>query len=232
MKRYIVLFFMIVQTVHTASLDGLEALYKNKAYQEILDVYGDQHDNNAVTWHIMGNAAHCLGKFNEAYLYWLRAQQYGNAYIYRISTKNIDILHKQGIVPSEHKMYTWLIWLSKYVGIYILQFFFLLMWYALWVMLYKMKRSFLAMSGIILAACCLLAPIFAAYHFHQERGLIMEDTIIYNGPNSAYYTVGAVPKGALVKVKNMQDDWMKITYNNTVGWIGRTNVELLRTHNA
>lgn len=232
MKRYVLLLFVIVQVAHTASVDLLETLYKKQAYQEILDMYGVKYDNNAATWSIVGNAAYCLGKFNEAYLYWLRAQQYGDANIYHISAQNIHALHRQGFVPSEHKMYTWLIWLSKYVGIYMLQFFFLLMWYALWVIFYKIKRSFLVTSGSAFVACCLLAPIFATYHFHQERGLIMEDATIYNGPNSAYYNVGLVPKGTLVLVKNMQDDWIKVTYNDTVGWIGRTNVGLLRTHNA
>lgn len=226
MKQYVLLFFMTVLSIIAAPVDEIDVLYQQGSYQEILDTYASDNDNNAATWCIVGNAACCLQKYNEAYLYWLRAQRYGNEHIYSITSKNMQLLDMQGFVPPKHNVYTWLIWLSKYIGIYILQILFIFVWYVLCMMIYKKNRLLLLTSTLFLA-CCLLAPIIATYHFHQQKGLIMEDATIYNGPNSAYYALGSAPKGTLIKVKNVDGDWIKIIYNDTIGWIGRTYVGLL-----
>lgn len=230
MKQYLLLLCMFIKIMYAlSSQESVEALYAQGAYQEIIDTYQQNNNNDAATWFVLGNAAYCVHKYNDAYLYWLRAQRYGNAHIYHVSIKNMQLLQAQGFTITQHWLYDWLVWLGKYIGIYLLQIICLLFWCALGIMIYKRCRV-LFLGVMAFSFCCCMVLIIIAYNFHQEKGLLMEDAAVYNGPNIAYYNIGSLPRGTLITVKDVQRDWIKIIYNDTIGWIGRTYVGLLETH--
>ena len=206
------------------------ALYDQKAYKPSLQAYQEIKQKGPVVWYNMGNAAYELQDYFNARLYWLHAQQHGNAAVFTASTKNLMRLAQQGLTDQLNRVYVWFWWLSRYLSIYLWQLLFLIAWYAFFFVIYKgyrsyprprPRRSLWASSLLILITSI---PIIVSYYAEQPKALAIEDASIYNGPNSSYYLLETLPKGSIVALNKIEKKWYKISYNQLTGWVNREHL--------
>lgn len=201
--------------------------YNGGNYQDALQSYKAIKNKDGATWYNMGNAAYHMHDFPHAYLYWLRAQKYGNSLIFNAATQNIEhVLIAQGKDGYSlwDRFYLKLLSFSKYKSLFIWQILCVTLWsMLLWALLFCDNRRFRTLIiGVLLMACIMLFIIVAvAYSSLNNQAIVLEDADVYNGPNSSFYVLGRLPKGALISIKKADKRWYKITYNDIGGWIDR-----------
>lgn len=220
---YILIFCThIVHSTHDDILfDQASQLYHQGAYEQALQELQQVEQKNAAVWFNMGNVAYALNDHLHAYLYWLRAQEHGNARIFDIATYNITQLQDSFVEPTS-ALYNWLWWLSKYSLLW--QLICLLLWYLLLYLLYaQRKTTYKALLCSILLF--LVGPIIVAYRVQTPRCMIMQDAAVYNGPNRSFYQIAQLPLGKLVMIKDCAQEWCKISFDGNIGWIEQQVVE-------
>ncbi len=200
------------------------ALYDQQQYAPAIHAYQEIKQKSPVVWYNMGNAAYQLQDYFNAGLYWLRAQQHGDAQLFTASTKNLMRLSEQGFADQPNPAYVWFWWLSRYLSIYVWQLLFLATWYLFFFCLFKGYRSrrSLWMSTLLLIGTSM--PIMVSYHAQQPRALSLEETAVYNGPNSSYYLLETLPKGSMVAINKIEKTWYKISYNQLTGWVNQEHL--------
>ena len=200
------------------------ALYDQKAYQAALQAYQEIKQKSPGVWYNMGNAAYQLQDYVHARLYWLRAQQHGDAVVFTASTRNLMCLAQQGLIDQLHMVYVWFWWLSRYISVHFWQLLFLIAWYALFLVIYKGYRSRHSLWVLFLLILVTSTPIMVSYYADQPRALAIEDAPLYNGPNSSYYLLETLPKGSIVVLSKIEKKWHKIAYNQLTGWVNREHL--------
>lgn len=199
-------------------------LYCQEAYAQALQAYEQIEPKNAVIFYNMGNAAYCAQDYVAAYLYWLRAQTYGNATVYAAATKNMMQLVSQGLIAPMNVIYLWIRWLTKYIMIYMWQLLFLLAWYAIYFLLYKKKLRSCYVIVSILVLICSAIPITVVYHAGRLMGVSLQDVALYNGPNRSYYQIGQLSKGKLVLIKQVHESWLQVEADGQLGWVEKAPI--------
>lgn len=200
-------------------------LHGQGSYDAALTMYEEIKDKTPAVYYNMGNVAYHLHDYLHAHLYWLRAQQYGNAKIFALSSKNLKQLADYGLIEHhQDQLFMWFWALNKYSALIWWQLVFLIAWYALFFICYQRYRSWLygALSVALLVLSALLLTV--GYYAAKPRVMIIADAIMYNGPNSSYYQLASMTKGRVVAVKKMKQDWVKVVADGNVGWVRQEDV--------
>lgn len=225
---WIGIFILCVQMIYSSQdqtlFNSASALYQKEEYQQALQALQQIEHKDAAAWFNMGTIAYALNDHLHAYLYWLRAQKYGNNRIFSDATRAIERLEDQFVQPS-NTLYNWLWFLSKYSLLW--QSIWLVLWYILLYLLYNRRYSSKLYGVIIMLLLALSMPIVVGYHAQKKRCMIMQDTIIYNGPNESFYHIGQLSSGSVVTIKDCMHEWCKISSGVHTGWIERQYVELI-----
>ncbi len=199
-------------------------LYQQKMYQEALELYQKIEQKSPSVFYNMGNAAYHNGDYMFAHLYWLRAQKHGDANIFRASSKNLALLAKEGAIQEQSPLFLWLWSVIKVVPLLLWQLVFLIVWSYLFVMICKRsisKRSLVISSMSLL----LVVPILlVGYDTAKREAMIINDALIYNGPHASLYQIGNLPKGKVVVVASIKENWINIIADGNVGWVSQEYV--------
>lgn len=96
-------------------------------------------------------------------------------------------------------------------------------WYGL-----RRKKIMIMIAGSLLLVL-VGYPTYLAYHRSTTaQGLIMSSaTTVYAGPDITYHQLGNIPAGTLVNVHTRKQNWTKIAWGNTKGWISDSEFEIL-----
>jgi len=61
----------------------------------------------------------------------------------------------------------------------------------------------------------------------QKTGVILQNTKVYAGPDENYHGLGLLNISDKVKIKDIQDNWMKISNKNINGWINKEAIFII-----
>lgn len=199
--------------------------YQQGAYEDALNSYEKIEHKTAALFYNMGNAAYNKSDYMYAYLYWLRAQQHGNFRIFKVSGRNIALLAKQGLAQEQSPFFLWCWSFTKAAPLFLWQLIFLIIWSWLSVMIAKgiISRRDLLIS--IFSLTMLASILLAGYSAAKTEAMIINDAMMYNGPNNSYYQIGTLPKGKIVAVTKTKQDWINIIADGNAGWVSQEYVE-------
>lgn len=211
----------------TQQFDKANALYTQGAPEKALLEYKKISHKTGAVWFNMANAAYAQQDYAHALLYWLRAQKYGDAFLYKESHAHMQ---KLGIGSPENsikeRMSYFGILILKKIPVIIWQLLFLLVWYLFcWCRMKKYCCSAAKTGLFALLLLLLFVPIMIGYYTDYDRVVILAETAdLYNGPNVALYKIGSVQKGESAKLLDTKKQWYKIAHADKIGWVERKAV--------
>jgi tetratricopeptide (TPR) repeat protein len=216
---------------HDVSLfDAANALYLQGSYADALAEYQKITHKTGQVWYNMASGAYRQKEYTLALLYVLRAQKYGDVDTYRAAHTLLRDINSVVELPDQSMFGTihfYLMLLIKKIPVLIWQLLVLLMWYTiciLWMKKYGYSNLKKGLLALLLILMCV--PIMVGYYTDRQQMLIIEESAdLYNGPNSALYKIGTLPKNSLVSCLEEKRQWYKVMYNESIGWLKRSSVE-------
>ena len=114
------------------------------------------------------------------------------------------------------------------VFIGLVQLLFLGAWLLLFFGFYKrwhIKKGYVWLISLLFLLIVLATVMMVYYDAYRPHGIIIQDKLsVYNGPDTALYTIGTVPQGAVVYIKGRQKKWYKIVYDGLEGWAQKSGI--------
>jgi hypothetical protein len=225
---YYLLFIISAITVcadDAVSFKEANKFYQQGAYGEALHLYQKIEHKTPAVFYNMGNAAYHKGDYMYAHLYWLRAQKHGNFRIFKASGRNIALLAKQGFIQEQSPLFLWCWSFTKAAPLFLWQLIFLIIWSWLSVMIWKGVISWRDLLISVLSLTLLTSILLVSYSAAETEAMIINDTIVYNGPHTSLYQIGTLAKGKIVTVTKAKQDWINIIADGNVGWVSQEYVE-------
>ena len=212
----------------TQVFDQANKLYVQGAYESALAEYQTIPNKTGTVWYNMGNAAYQQKDYTHALLYWLRAQKYGDAHVYKEACNSLHRLASQaGSIENglNHAIVYFGTLSLKKIPVYVWQLLFLLIWYLLCWCLMKKYRCSAIKSGILAVLLFLTSiPIMIGYYIDKEQVIVVDSADLYNGPNNALYKVGTVQKNKIATLLDVKKQWYKVSHDGIIGWVERKSV--------
>lgn len=199
-------------------------LYTQGAYENALQMYHKIEHKTPSVFYNMGNASYQKNDYMYAHLYWLRAQQHGNAHIFKMSSRNLALLVKQGLAQEQSSLFLWCWSVTKTVPLFLWQLIFLIIWSWLIIMIWKGLISRQMLSISIVSLMLLIPILLVGYSAAKTEAMIINDAIVYNGPHDSLYQIGTLPKGKIVTVSKTKQDWINIIADGNLGWVSQEYV--------
>lgn len=221
---------LLIISVMTACADDehifedAHKLYQQGGYQEALELYQKIEHKTPSVFYNMGNAAYHNGDYMFAHLYWLRAQKYGDANIFKASSRNLALLAKEGVIQEQSSLFLWFWSVIKVVPLLLWQLVFLMIWSYLFVMIWKRSISGYRLVICIMSLVLVVPILLVSYDKAKREAIIINDAIVYNGPHASLYQIGTLQKGKVVIVASIKEDWINIIADGNVGWVSQEYV--------
>lgn len=198
--------------------------YEQGDYLQALNTYQQIHPKNAAVWNNMANAAYQTNDLIYANLYWFRAEKNSSGSIVK------KIIHNRSVaqLPFNHSVLQKIIIFFTPLGIQIL-FFCLFSVFFIFVARYLAQKKYGRLA--LLSVLCIASGMLTNHAYRQQKntfGLIIADqTIAHIGPGTMYHTVGHICQGTRVLVDSEKDEWKKVVWENNIGWIPNTQIEII-----
>ncbi len=204
--------------------------YREHKYEHAMSDYQSIKQKDGAVWYNMGNTAYRQEDFLNAYIYWLRAQKYGDMHIFKGATYNLEhlaVVQGKEALSLIDRISLFFLSLTKRLSLFTWQLFFLIAWcFLLWIWLHyhnhKFKRLF--MSVLLGAISFMIFPIIVGYNAHKTYGVVLNEAKVYNGPNSSFYQLGSLSQGSLIRIAQSNKRWHKVAYGDKIGWVERVGV--------
>jgi len=213
-------------TVCNAALNDQELflqannLYKKMEYQQARQQYNHMADKGYAVWVNLGNCAYHLGEYPQAYACWLRAQNDAPFSIQSTIEKNCHMLtqeHDEKLVSQSlcHQIavrtYPLLVQLCAAL-------FWILFWWFIVSGRWKKQVLIFGIIGMLALACGILTLI--CYEINSNKYAVTSAKVmVYSGPNEQYHAIGEVNQMCKVCLQEAHENWYKIRFGSTVGWI-------------
>lgn len=224
-----VLFFLhfCIAAQDVQLFDQAHALFVQKDFDKALDAYQHISQRTGPVHYNMAQTAFAKQDYAHALVYALRAAKYGNLNVYISAQNLLQQLKQQGYGSDINFLKYNALKVLKIVPMYVWQLLVLLLWFLLvWLLFFRglhISLSLIALSIVLLFAA---VPVMIGYYTETNQAVVVADSVeIFNGPNSALYTIGDLQKGSLITVLEKKKQWIKISHAETVGWIKQSSVE-------
>lgn len=202
-------------------------LYDKQDYAAALQAYDAIDDKDSAVWYDMGNCAYHLTQYDNALLYWRKAERGAPAALQKHIAYNIKqaaqyvsdvaIKHPHSIAHN-----TWM----RYVMPHSLLFWQIIFLTLFAVCMLMFGYYFFAARGLLMSVLVLLLffagiALYTRRHFFVQRyAVVMQTADIFVGPHKKYHTITQVPAGSEVTIIEWRDDgWHKVRYHKVVGWM-------------
>ena len=194
--------------------------YKKMEYQQASQQYNQIKDKGYAVWVNLGNCAYHLGDYPQAYVCWLRAQNDAPFSLQSTIEKNYNLLtteHDAKLVSQSvcHQI-------AVRTHPLLIQLCTALFWILLWWLIVsgRWKKQVLMASTIgMLALVCGMFTLMCYKTNSHKYAITSDKVVVYSGPNEQYHAVGEINKMSKVCVQEAHEDWYKIRFGSTVGWI-------------
>jgi len=234
---FILTFFYTI--VHAADLEQVfaqaNALYGKKEYDRALELYQSMEPKSSVVWFNMGNCMYKKRDYEQAYIFWLCAQDHADEALsadinYNIAAieKKLDEINQENDSAKD--------FLSKYgslFSLFILQILFLSAWFTLIFYFIKMSkhgRKYKPVLGCLMVTTVILAGLLVIqYQSRLNRPAIVthKDVAFFAGPHTQYHQLGTLKKSSRVRVKQTTEGWAKVVHKNKVGWVAADSIAIV-----
>ena len=194
--------------------------YKKMEYQQASQQYNQIKDKGYAVWVNLGNCAYHLGEYPQAYACWLRAQNDAPFSLQSTIENNYNLLtteHDEKLVSQSvcHQIavrtHALLIQLCAAL-------FWILFWWLIVSGRWKKQVLMIGIIGMLALVCGILTLI--CYKTNSNKYAVTSGKVmVYSGPNEQYHVVGEVNQMCKVCVQAAHENWYKIRFGSTVGWI-------------
>ena len=190
-------------------------LYAAKSFQEALQLYEKISPKGASAWYNMGNCAYKVGDYTKALAYWHHAARVGSSAIANDSIYNSTFALQK--LSHTHLSTSFF----NRVPLLLVQILFLCMcsllilvtWYA------RKRKKLIFIFGIIVVASGFFTGIVFTMHTGKKAIILHNQTPLYAGPTTDYHELLRLEQGVIVTLKELNNSWAKIQWNNHSGWI-------------
>lgn len=196
--------------------------YKECAYEDALRNYEQIEKKGDAVWHNMGNCCYYLQRYDDARVYWQRAQRHASYEDYCALATNIALLDVSVTDDTNVAYESWLFWVRARTAsrsLLLIQIITVCVWFLFFIALRKRAHW-----GIIFV--CFVLSIFLVWlsiDMHKQRcqryAVSREEIPVYVGPNNSYHQEGAVPHARSVVIVDERDGWYKIAHKELAGWV-------------
>jgi tetratricopeptide (TPR) repeat protein len=207
--------------------------YKHQAFKEALNRYDHMMHKGEAVWQNMGNCAYQLARYDQALLYWRRAQKFAYAANYYILENNIRTLYQQHDLEMPYSFFERYVHalavILRYIPCIIWQLVFILCLSILGILFLIMKRKKLIFICLLLMYFLISIGLIAYYYAANRRiGIVRDEHAkLYTGKDTRFKEIKNLSHGQELVIMKESDDWLKVHDATTVGWIPRTAVELV-----
>lgn len=227
MKQYIIAVCMILGGALYATsnqeyyLRG-NKLYEEGAYQDALTNYERIEKKGNGLWHNMGNCCYYLERYDDARVYWHRAQRSASYDDYCALATNIALLDAPVANNVQTAYESWIFWVrarTASVSLLFMQLLTLCIWFLLFFALRRRWHAVLIIALIVMSIVCIWLSIDMQQQRCQRYAITKDATPMYVGPNDSYHEQGSVPHARSVRIIDERDGWYKIAHKKLAGWV-------------
>jgi len=209
----------------------------NKAYEqnqwgEALRSYEAISKKGCAVWYNMGNCFYKKGNGSQAIICWKRAMPGASVDEQLNIAKNLRSAYEKLGYKKDGPVYTLFEQWAYRLPLLPLQLFFLLCWYALWIIpLVDFRGRFFLLYGALLGLCfmmVLIGNILRTHYYlyaHTRGQVVKEQVHLFAGPHEQYHEVGTVALTDEVRIDEKRAGWYKVARGNQYGWISSAAVE-------
>ncbi len=222
-------------------------LYKQQHFDKAYQAYLSIPHKSPIVYYNLGNCAYRLKKYGNALLYWRRAERDWGLFGRGELLKNIAMVkeHVQAMrdndaqEPEATMVRTFFSGFKKAKNAFLslvratplatLQLLVLLLWALLFVYvryLYKRRQRVVIILLFLLQVLC-ASMLALKYSFDSRQALIVVKTPAYvmSGPDKNFSVLGRLQEGQELDMVKAADQYYKIRYNNTIGWVDKQCIE-------
>ena len=235
MKRFLItlsLFFIATTTARFLCASEYEQfLQGNKAYQsgdyiKALEMYNAIPDKGPVLWHNTGLCYLQQKDYLNAFIAFSQGQRGASFSLFtQITALRDKVADTLGVAP-EPFMVRFLRAFAAYVPLIFLQ----LLVIALLMLVMLVWTVYLSINHFIkflLVFLCIVGMVgLCGLRWINDRtyGIILQDSLVYVGPNENFHSNGSVKLGQCVSSMKHKEGWFKITTHDVTGWVDKTRM--------
>lgn len=228
---------MCLATEQEAFLQG-NKLYRAELYQEALNKYERVSCKGPAVWYNIGNCLYKLGIFSYA------LAAYKSAYIGATLLQRAAIDHnigrvcvRMGIEKSEllnYRVQEEIVNKVSGVPFFIWQLLFILILFGA-VHALKKRNESVHYKVLFVLMVVFIGMVISILFLHYTNigklsGIAVKpEVIVYAGPGTGYDIRAQVSMGSQMDIIVAKDDWYKIVFNGTKGWVNKNNLVVLAT---
>lgn len=210
-------------------------LRANKYYQEnklveAKEEYEKINNKGTATWYNLGNCHYKLDDHINALVCWRRAQQQAVSHELDSIAYNIDVVEDKLGKHTEQTWYTKLEHVLLPRSLFMLQALFLIFWYLLFVCMRWYKRGMhyktVALALLFVFNAISISALVMKYQINARcQGIVVQQKAsLFAGPDEHYHVVSSVDCADEVIIQEQRENWCKVKYKDTVGWLQKSSV--------
>src|SRR5579872_1555476 len=205
-----------------------QAAYGKKEYARAFELFTTMHHKSHAVWYNMGNCAFQLKRYNEAYLFWRRAERAATAAQRADIAYNLDAIAKVVAIDLTKKWYDPLLRAATMISMIIWQIAFLCCWLLLCFCVAQRKKRAVAMIALWGTMVSGLGLRINYVQNSQSIGIVTADSVaLYSGPDERYHSVGALKKMDELQIQEMRESWCKVRHRTGQGWMKKDALEVV-----
>jgi tetratricopeptide (TPR) repeat protein len=207
-------------------------LYQKEDMSQALELYNQISEKGYAVWYNMGNCYYYLADYARAMACWRRAQHQVNSLAEFDATQHNIELAAQALGKKQQKnMLSFVLRRSaKAISPFVAQLFFILCSCALLLLGKKLYAEGRFGTLSTLGGCWVLLSLLVLLHYdeHTMNGIVVTDSaVVRAGPHEERQTIGVLPQGYCVAVKQKQSAWYNVAADGMAGWISAQDIEVV-----
>ncbi len=216
---------VITASEYEQFLQGNDA-YQSGDFKKALELYTAIPDKGPVLWHNIGLCYKHQSDDLNAFIAFSQAQKNASSALFVKVTELRDQVGDILGIAREHFIVRMMQWCSAYIPLMAAQLLVLFLLLLLSVLCIVLNNTH-TFAKLLLALLCVIA-MAGLYGLRwingRTYGIILQDSLVYVGPNEDFHSNGSVKMGQCVSSMKHKEGWFKITTHDVTGWVNQTRV--------
>lgn len=224
-------FLMVLPTFagkHNENYYRASKFFKEGNYTEALEAYQSLVPQGPITYYNQGVVLYYLQRYGQALAAWRKAQLYAKPALQKKLAFNCLQVQKKLDLPKDTWLSKFFITIQSYCSLMFFQVLFLIMWIGWYASFFAPYTLLEKIRPFLFVGACVCGFVVATLYWatHTKRGIVIaSEAKLFTGPNSEFHTLADLKEGQQVKVVGQEESWYKVLYNDSTGWIQKTDLE-------